>query len=50
VAVNTQFIRHQALIRIAIEADAVIRVPHRPGHFLVEDRELVSVWPADDGL
>ena len=49
-AVNTQFIRRKALIRIAIEPDVVIRVPHRRGHFLVEGRELVSVWPADDGL
>ncbi len=41
-----QFIRHQTLIRIATEADAVIRLPYRPGHFLVEGRELASVWPA----
>jgi uncharacterized membrane protein len=40
-----QFIRHQTLIRIANEADAVIRLPYRPGHFLVEGRELASVWP-----
>ena len=40
-----QFIRHQTLIRIATEADAVIRLPYRPGHFLVEGRELASVWP-----
>ena len=42
-----QFIRHQTLIRIAAEADAVIRLPYRPGHFLVEGRELASVWPPD---
>ncbi len=42
-----QFIRHKALIRIATEADAVIRLPYRPGHFLVEGRELASVYPAD---
>ena len=40
-----QFIRHRTLIRIATEADAVIRLPYRPGHFLVEGRELASVWP-----
>jgi uncharacterized membrane protein len=40
-----QFIRHQTLIRIATEVDAVIRLPYRPGHFLVEGRELASVWP-----
>ena len=42
-----QFIRHRTLIRIATEADAVIRLPYRPGHFLVEGRELASVWPAE---
>ena len=40
-----QFIRHRKLIRIATEADAVIRLPYRPGHFLVQGRELASVWP-----
>ncbi|MCV7245814.1 DUF2254 domain-containing protein [Mycobacterium mantenii] len=40
-----QFIRHPTLVRIATEADAVIRLPYRPGHFLVEGRELASVWP-----
>ena len=42
-----QFIRHPTLIRIATEADAVIRLPYRPGHFLVEGRELASVWPPE---
>lgn len=46
-AVNTRFVRHQALIRIAAQADAVIRLPLRPGHFLVEGREFISVWPSD---
>ncbi|OBI43607.1 DUF2254 domain-containing protein [Mycobacterium sp. E796] len=41
-----QFIRHQTLVRVATDADAVIRLPYRPGHFLVEGRELASVWPA----
>ncbi|HTY30392.1 DUF2254 domain-containing protein [Mycobacterium sp.] len=41
-----QFIRHQTLVRVATQADAVIRLPYRPGHFLVEGRELASVWPA----
>ncbi|OBH04807.1 hypothetical protein A5696_03555 [Mycobacterium sp. E2699] len=41
-----QFIRHQTLVRVAAQADAVIRLPYRPGHFLVEGRELASVWPA----
>lgn len=42
-----QFIRHQTLVRIATELDAVIRLPYRPGHFLVEGRELASVWPPE---
>ena len=42
-----QFIRHRTLIRIATEADAVIRLPYRPGHFLVEGRELARVWPPE---
>lgn len=42
-----QFVRHQTLVRIATEADAVIRLPYRPGHFLVEGRELANVWPPD---
>jgi uncharacterized membrane protein len=40
-----QFIRHQTLVRVATKADAVIRLPYRPGHFLVEGRELAGVWP-----
>lgn len=42
-----QFIRHRALVRIAAQADAVIRLPYRPGHFLVEGRELARVWPPE---
>jgi uncharacterized membrane protein len=42
-----QFIRHQTLVRVAAKANAVIRLPYRPGHFLVEGRELASVWPPD---
>jgi len=42
-----QFIRHRTLVKIAAEADAVIRLPYRPGHFLVEGRELAMVWPAE---
>src|ERR1700739_4331765 len=30
-----QFIRHSQLVRIAAEVDAVLRLPYRPGHFLV---------------
>ena len=42
-----QFIRHSQLARIASEADAVLRLPYRPGHFLVQGRELASVWPPE---
>jgi uncharacterized membrane protein len=42
-----QFIRHDTLVRIASAADAVIRLPYRPGHFLVEGRELAAVWPPE---
>src|SRR5246500_5250318 len=42
-----QFIRHQTLVRVATEANAVIRLPYRPGHFLVEGRELAGVWPPE---
>jgi uncharacterized membrane protein len=42
-----QFIRHNTLVRVASAADAVIRLPYRPGHFLVEGRELAAVWPPE---
>ena len=42
-----QFIQLRTLVKIAAEADAVIRLPYRPGHFLVEGRELAMVWPAE---
>jgi uncharacterized membrane protein len=42
-----QFIRHSRLVRIASEADAVLRLPYRPGHFLVQGRELARVWPPE---
>jgi uncharacterized membrane protein len=42
-----QFIRHSTLVRIAAEVDAVVRLPYRPGHFLVEGREVAAVWPPE---
>jgi uncharacterized membrane protein len=42
-----QYLRHDRLIRIAREADAVIHLPYRPGHFLVQGRPLAVVWPAE---
>jgi len=41
-----QFIRHQALVRVAARLDAVIHLPYRPGHFLVQGHPLAVVWPA----
>jgi uncharacterized membrane protein len=42
-----QFVRHRSLVRIARELDAVIRLDHRPGHFLVQGHPLATVWPAE---
>jgi uncharacterized membrane protein len=41
-----QYIRHDALVRVAADLDAVIRLHYRPGHFLVQGHPLASVWPA----
>ncbi|MFI9274270.1 DUF2254 domain-containing protein [Kitasatospora sp. NPDC052896] len=41
-----QFVRHRTLVRIARDLDAVIRLDHRPGHFLVRGHQLATVWPA----
>ncbi len=40
-----QFIRHQSLVKLAAEADAVICLEHRPGHFLVRGHRFAKVWP-----
>jgi uncharacterized membrane protein len=42
-----QFIRHQALVRIAARVDAVIHLPYRPGHFLVQGHPLAVVLPPE---
>ncbi len=42
-----QAIRYNLLIRTASAADAVVRLPYRPGNFLVEDSELAAVWPPE---
>ena len=42
-----QFVRHRTLVRIAMELDAVIRLDHRPGHFLVQGHQLATVWPSE---
>jgi uncharacterized membrane protein len=42
-----QVIRHRILVRIAIERGAVIRLLHRPGHFVVSGHPLALVWPPE---
>ena len=42
-----QFIRHQNLVRLATEADAVINLEHRPGHFIVRGHRFATVWPPE---
>jgi uncharacterized membrane protein len=42
-----QFVGYGQLLAIAESADAVIRLAHRPGHFVLAGRPLASVWPAD---
>jgi uncharacterized membrane protein len=41
-----QFVGYGQLIEIAEASDAVIRLAHRPGHFVVAHRPLATVWPA----
>jgi uncharacterized membrane protein len=42
-----QVIDHELLIRTAGTAHAVVRLVHRPGHFVVEGRSLALVWPPE---
>jgi uncharacterized membrane protein len=41
-----QFVRLDTLIGIAAGGGAVIRLLHRPGHFVVAGQPLAAVWPA----
>jgi len=41
-----QFVGYDELVGIAQEAGAVIRLAHRPGHFIVAGRTLAMVWPS----
>ena len=41
-----QYVRIEALVDIAARSQAVIRLLHRPGHFVVEGEPLADVWPA----
>ncbi len=40
-----QFVGYAQLIDIAVRTDSVIRLDHRPGHFIVAGRPLATVWP-----
>ncbi len=40
-----QFVAYGQLIKIATRLDAVIRLSHRPGHFVIAGRPLATVWP-----
>jgi uncharacterized membrane protein len=42
-----QFVRHGTLVRLATERGAVIRLLHRPGHFLVSGQPMAIVWPPE---
>lgn len=40
-----QFVGYAQLVDIAAHTDAVIRLDHRPGHFIVAGQPLATVWP-----
>jgi uncharacterized membrane protein len=42
-----QFVRHGLLVSIATELGAIIRLHHRPGHFLVCGHPFATVWPSE---
>ncbi len=42
-----QFIKHQNLVKLAAEANAVISLEHRPGHFIVRGHRFATVWPPE---
>ncbi len=42
-----QFVRHRNLVQFAAEADAVIALDYRPGHFLVQGHPFALVWPPE---
>jgi uncharacterized membrane protein len=41
-----QYVTMDTLIEISSRSHAVIRLLHRPGHFVVEGQPLADVWPA----
>ena len=42
-----QFVHIDTLIGIATRTNSVIRLAHRPGHFVLEGHPLATVWPAE---
>jgi len=40
-----QFVGYAQLVEIAAHTDSVIRLEHRPGHFIVAGHPLATVWP-----
>ena len=40
-----QLINDERLLRLAVDNDLLLRVVHRPGHFVVEGDPLALVWP-----
>jgi len=42
-----QYIRLRSLVRFAEEANAVISLNHRPGHFIVQGHPIATVWPPE---
>jgi uncharacterized membrane protein len=44
-----QAISHRRLVQMAKRYDAIVRIVHRPGHFVVKGRPMAVVWPASAG-
>jgi uncharacterized membrane protein len=42
-----QYIRLRSLVRFAEQANAVISLHHRPGHFIVQGHTIGTVWPPE---
>jgi uncharacterized membrane protein len=42
-----QFVGYAQLVEVAESSDAIIRLAHRPGHFVVAHRPLATVWPPE---
>ena len=42
-----QFIKHRDLVRLATQANAVINLEQRPGHFMVHGHRFATVWPPE---